>query len=571
MSFGIGWEDAGRTGNRHGGLAESPYNVYSTSDGYIAIICGGEQHWNNLLDAMQRGDLRDDPRFQSLKTRVAHIDVVDDLVSTFTRQFTKQDLFALLMKHRVPCAPVRTLKEVVNDPHLHQRGMLQWIEHPELGRIVVQASPMRYDGTPQLPHQPSRRLGEDNEGGLTARAGVGGGAGRPARFVGRRCRAALARGRHLMRGKYVIAGIGHTKFGRLPGRGTVSMNVEACRNALADAGIEKSAVDALFVKVPTSRYQSMYGQTLAEAMRLQPKVGGVWDQGGATNISMISFACMAIDAGQCDVAIVCLADDPKTGTRQAYEKAWGDDGAYGWFSVAAGYAMTMQRHMAEYGTRPEQFGEIAVAVRNHGASNPHALESVPLTLDKYMESPFIIEPLRRDDICLVSDGAAAVVVMSEKRARELGVKAPVKILGFGQGQTSYDVPLRPVLTETMAKASAQTAFKMAGLSPKDIDVAQIYDCYTIAVMMTLEDYGFCHKGEGGKWVEGGRVAAGGELPINTSGGLLSETGMPGMQLVREGGRQMRGASVNQGKDPKPCVVSTRGGIMTTLSPMILGH
>ena len=265
-----------------------------------------------------------------------------------------------------------------------------------------------------------------------------------------------------MRGKYVIAGIGHTKFGRLPGRGTVSMNVEACRNALADAGIEKSAVDALFVKVPTSKYSSMYGQTLAEAMRLQPKVGGVWDQGGATNISMISFACMAIDAGQCDVAIVCLADDPKTGTRQAYEKAWGDDAAYGWFSIAAGYGLTMQRHMAEYGTKPEQFGEIAVAVRNHGANNPHAALRVPLTLDKYMESPFIIEPLKRDDICLVSDGAAAVVVMSEKRARELGVKAPVRILGFGQGQTSYDVPLRPVLTETMAKASAADGVQDGG-------------------------------------------------------------------------------------------------------------
>ena len=142
------------------------------------------------------------------------------------------------------------------------------------------------------------------------------------------------------------------------------------------------------------------------------------------------------------------------------------------------------------------------------------------------------------------------------------MKAPVKILGFGQGQTSYDVPLRPVLTETMAKASAQTAFKMAGLSPKDIDVAQIYDCYTIAVMMTLEDYGFCKKGEGGKWVEGGRVAAGGELPINTSGGLLSETGMPGLQLVMEGVRQMRGTSVNQVKDAATCVVSNQGGIMT---------
>ena len=160
--FGSGWEDAGRTGNRHGGLAESPYNVYPTSDGYIAIICVGEQHWKNLLDAMQRADLRDDPRFQSLKTRVAHMDVVDDLVSSFTKQFNKQDLFALLMKHRVPCAPVRTLKEVVNDPHLHQRGMLQWIDHPELGRIVVQSSPMRYDGAPPLPHraEPQARRGQ---------------------------------------------------------------------------------------------------------------------------------------------------------------------------------------------------------------------------------------------------------------------------------------------------------------------------------------------------------------------------------------------------------------------------
>ena len=374
-----------------------------------------------------------------------------------------------------------------------------------------------------------------------------------------------------MRGKYVIAGIGHTRFGRLPGRGTVSMNVEACRNALKDAGIEKSAVDALFVKVPTSRYSAMYGQTLAEAMRMQPKVGGVWDQGGATNISMISFACMAIDAGQCDVAIVCLADDPKTGTRQAYEKAWGDDAAYGWFSIAAGYGLTMRRHMAEYGTTPEQFGEIAVALRNHGAPNPLASLRMPLTLDKYMESPFIIAPLKRDDICLVSDGAAAVVVMSEKRARELGVKAPVKILGFGQGQTSYDVPLRPVLTATMAKASAETAFRMAGLAPRDIDVAQIYDCYTIAAMMTLEDYGFCRKGEGGRFVEGGRVAAGGELPINTSGGLLSETGMPGLQLVMEGVRQMRGTSVNQVKDAATCIVSNQGGIMTTHSTLILGH
>lgn len=162
MCFGLGWQEAQRTGNRHGGLAESPYNVYPTSDGFIAIICVGEQHWKNLLDAMGRPDLNADPRFVSLKTRVAHMDIIDDLVSNFTKQYNKQDLFALLMKHRVPCAPVRTLMEVVNDPHLHQRGMLQWIDHPEHGRIVVQSSPMRYEGAPPLPHQPSRKLGADN-------------------------------------------------------------------------------------------------------------------------------------------------------------------------------------------------------------------------------------------------------------------------------------------------------------------------------------------------------------------------------------------------------------------------
>jgi acetyl-CoA acetyltransferase len=374
-----------------------------------------------------------------------------------------------------------------------------------------------------------------------------------------------------MHGRYVIAGVGHTKFGRLPDRGTVSLNVEACRNALADAGIEKSVVDALFVKVPTSRYTPMYAQVLAEAMRLQPKVGGVWDQGGATNISMISFASMAIDAGQCDVALVTLADNPKSGTRQAYEKAGGDDAAYGWFSVAAGYAMIMQRHIAEFGTRPEQFAAVAMACRNHGANNPYAHLRLPLTVQQYMDSPYVVEPLRRDDICLVSDGGAAVVVMSEKRANELKVPAPVPILGFGQAHTSWDVTLRPSLTSTTAETSAETAFAMAKLTPRDMDVAQIYDCYTITVLMTLEDYGFCRKGEGGRFVEGGHISPGGELPINTSGGLLSETGMPGMQLVIEGVRQMRGISCNQVKGARKCVISNQGGVMTTHSTLIVGQ
>ena len=374
-----------------------------------------------------------------------------------------------------------------------------------------------------------------------------------------------------MRGRVVIAGIGHTAYGRLPGRSPTSLNVEAVRAALEDAGIGKDAVDGLFVKFPTSTFEFMNGQTVAEALGIQPRIGGVWDQGGAANIAMIGFAAMAIEHGQCEVAVVTFADNPKSGTRQAYEKAWGHDEIYGWFGVAPGYAMIARRHMGQYGTTSDQLGAIAVACRGHGAANPHAQLRQPLTLDQYRAARMIASPLRRDDCCLVSDGGAAVVLMSAARARALGVARPVPILGFGQGQTSWEVAQRPDLTATAAAVSAKTAFDMAGIAPSQVSVAQIYDCFTITVLMTLEDYGFCRKGEGGRFVAGGRIAFGGELPVNTSGGLLSETGMPGLQLVIEGVRQMRGTANLQVPKARFCAVSNQGGVMHTHATLILGQ
>jgi acetyl-CoA acetyltransferase len=376
-----------------------------------------------------------------------------------------------------------------------------------------------------------------------------------------------------MGGKIVIAGIGHTKFGALPGRSTISMNVEACRKALADAGVEKSAVDALYVKYPTSAYESKYGQSLAEAMGLHPRIGGVWDQAGASNASMIAFAAMAIEAGQCEVALVTGADNPKSGTRQAYARMRNGDGAasYGWFGVPPGYAMIARRHMEQYGTTHAQLGAIAVACRAHGAENPNAQLRKPITLGDYFNSRWIVDPLRRDDCCLVSDSGGAVLVMSAARAKALKVPAPVPILGYGQGQTSWEVALRPDMTSTEAVISGKTAFAMAGLTPKDIDVAQLYDCFTITPLMTLEDYGFCKKGEGGRFVEDGALHLDGALPTNTSGGLLSETGMPGMQLIIEGVRQMRGTANLQVKDAQKCLVSNQGGVMHTHSTLILGQ
>jgi acetyl-CoA acetyltransferase len=374
-----------------------------------------------------------------------------------------------------------------------------------------------------------------------------------------------------MRGDTVIAGIGHTEFGKLPGVSPLSMNVEASRKALADAGIPKDAVDAVFVKYPTSEFASMYGQTVAEALGLQPRVGGVWDQGGAANASMIAMAALAIEAGQCEVALVTFADNPRTGTPQAYQKGWGDDALYGWFGTPAGYAMIAQRHMGCYGTTSEQLGAVAVAARKHGAANPRAQLRKPIGIDDHQSSRWIVEPLHRDDCCLVSDGGAAVVVTSAQRAQRLGAPDPVGILGFGQGQTSWEVPQRPSLTSTAAKTSAHTAFEMAGLGPQHIDVAQLYDCFTITVLMMLEDYGFCRAGEGGKFVEDGTLQLGGALPTNTSGGLLSETGMPGMQLVIEAVRQIRGHSTSQVDGAQTAIVGNQGGIMHTHSTLILGR
>lgn len=175
-SLGMHWGTLGqdnppppRTGNRHGGLAEAPYNVYPTRDGYIAIICVGEVHWRALTKAMGREDLSDDPRYTSLKSRVAAMDEVDALVSAWTSTRTKDEVFGTLMAHKVACAPVRTLDEVTNDPNMHARGALQWQDHPELGRIVVQHSPLRYAGVPLRELQPSRPLGADTE---TVLAGV---------------------------------------------------------------------------------------------------------------------------------------------------------------------------------------------------------------------------------------------------------------------------------------------------------------------------------------------------------------------------------------------------------------
>ena len=167
-SLGLAWTQGetdvpARTGNRHAGLAEAPYNVYPAADGYVAIICTTDRHWRSLTEVMGRPGLADDPNFCTLKSRVANIDAIDAAVSEWTAELTKADIFRQLMARHVPAAPVRELKEVMHDENMHARGTLQWQDHPELGHIIVQHSPMRFADVPPRTLEPSHRLGEDTE------------------------------------------------------------------------------------------------------------------------------------------------------------------------------------------------------------------------------------------------------------------------------------------------------------------------------------------------------------------------------------------------------------------------
>ncbi|MBL8570715.1 MAG: thiolase family protein [Phreatobacter sp.] len=374
-----------------------------------------------------------------------------------------------------------------------------------------------------------------------------------------------------MRGRAVIAGVGHTAYGKHEGRDRISLIVEASRNAIADAGIAKDMVDGVLVKMANAEPSILYGQKVAEALGMRPKVGCSLDQGGAANIALISYAAMAIEAGLMEVAIICYGDTPRTGSRKVYGRARGDDAVYGWYSTAAGYALLHQRYRQQHAIPDEHFGAVAVTCRDHGARNPNAHLQKAISLDEYMASPFVVEPLRRDDCCLLSDGAAAVIVMSAKRAAELRIAGAVPILGFGQAQESWDVHLRENMTRTISSLSGETALRMAGLDRRDIAVAQLYDCFTVTPLITLEDYGFCRPGEAARFAADGGIALDGRLPLNTSGGLLSESGTPGLQLVIEGVRQMRGDANLQIRGGGACIVSNQGGTMHTHATLILGR
>lgn len=385
---------------------------------------------------------------------------------------------------------------------------------------------------------------------------------------------------HPLRGATAIVGLGITPQGKVYGRSPLGFAVDAVGLALADAGLERSDVDGVLLNPGLAwNDQGMGSFQLQQAMGLRDlHLSATMNLGGATACAMIQHAAQAIAAGLCRTVACVFSDAPlkppapkgeRSSSASAYGFVRGWEAAYGYFGVNAMYALVARRHMHVYGTTQDQLGAVAVAQRAWANLNPQAqLHDQPLTLADYQRSRWIVEPFHLFDCCLVSNGGLAVVVTTAERARALR-RPPVYLWGMGQGHLGGD----PADTLTSGAVLArEPAFRMAGVGVGDIDVVELYDCYTFTVLVTLEDYGFCPKGEGGPFVAEHVTGPGGRLAVNTGGGQLSSFYMWGMTPVSEAVIQVRGDGGRR-QVPKHDValVSGNGGVFSTHSTLVLSR
>jgi acetyl-CoA acetyltransferase len=375
-----------------------------------------------------------------------------------------------------------------------------------------------------------------------------------------------------------IVGLGLTAQGRVFDHGYLGLGVRAVQLALADAGLSKGSLDGLLVNPGLSwANPAMASATLQQALGLRDlKLSASMNLGGATACAMVQQACFAISAGLATTVACVFSDAPikpprdgSPGRRSSpYSMARGWDAAFGYVGVNPRYAMIAKRHMHVFGTTQDQLGRVATTQRDWARDNPSAeMRDRPLTLDDYHASRWIVEPFHVHDCCLVSNGGACVIVTDMSHAKSLS-RPPVPILGHGQGHPGTD-PLETL--STGAAIAGRAAFATAGVTHRDIDIAELYDCYTFTVLITLEDYGFCPKGEGGRFVESGATGRAGALPVNTGGGQLSSFYMWGMTPLVEAIIQLRGdGGARQVPVADVALVSGNGGILATHSCLVLG-
>ena len=385
---------------------------------------------------------------------------------------------------------------------------------------------------------------------------------------------------HSLRGQVAIVGAADTEVGVVPGKSPTELCVEAALGALADAGIRKEQVDGLITCNAFAEPIMYHAEAIAEYLQIFPRLCMSVNTGGGTTFSVLQHAAAAIVTGAADTILVSMADSLRsfmsreqamlvqssTGHPQ-FEQPYGP-------TVPAYYALIGQAHMAEFGTTPEQFAEVAVSCRAHAALNPTAQMREPITIEDVLASRMIADPLHLLDCSLVSDGGAAVIVTSAERARDFP-HPPVYLLGMGEGHSHEHISQAADLTTSAARVSGERAYAMAGLGPEDIDFAQLYDCFTPTVLVELEDLGFCAKGEGGPFLQSGATRPGGSLPVNTHGGMLSHChpGNPGaMFALTETVWQLRhAAGERQVANAHTALVHAQGGIMSSHATLILGR
>jgi acetyl-CoA acetyltransferase len=350
-----------------------------------------------------------------------------------------------------------------------------------------------------------------------------------------------------LRDSAAIAGIGETPFSRNSGKTSEELYVRVALDAISDAGLVPGDIDGLMMP----SYTALPPGLLETFLNITPNYTGLVDVGGASAGSLVLNAALLVSSGVATNVLCITARNDSSGrggrrrsganARQTVSGYSSLTVPYGWINPPSMYAMMARRHMHKYGgPTTTQLGWVAVTMRKHASLNEHAQMRTPISLEKHAASRMIAEPFRLLDCCLISDGGAAVVVTTAERARDCP-KPPVLLSGFAQGRPSSPADLvnRPAMEELGLERAAPTALTMAGITVSEIDFAEIYDCFTYVVIKQLEILGFCKAGEGGSFVENGRIGLDGELPVNTHGGLLSQGHMSGMNHIVEAVRQLR--------------------------------
>lgn len=380
-------------------------------------------------------------------------------------------------------------------------------------------------------------------------------------------------------GKVAIVGAYESPRRVAPGIHPYQIHAEVVAGALKDAGLTPADVDgfATTATFPPETGWQLSAAEVIEYLGIQPRWIDSSDLGGAAFVSHAGHAVAAIEAGLCDIAVVSYAAAGRSSPLPFPDYNTGPTGPGQWEvpfgpSTVSTYALAAQRHMFQYGTTPEQLAKIAVQARANAKRNIDARYRDPLTVEDVTSSAMIASPLRKLDCCVVTDSGGAFVLASAERAKDLA-SDPVFILGFGEAVGQVQMNQMADLTRTAAVRSGDAAFKSAGMNRSEIDVAQIYDSFTITVALGLESLGFVGPGEAGSFVDDGGIAPAGILPINTDGGGLSSNhpGRRGALALIEGVRQLRGTSPGvQLASPKTCLVNATGGSLSANATMILG-